>query len=168
MEGAPETFARLYDEHVDAIFGYLARRLTNRERAKELTHDVFTRVWQHLRDGKSIEHERAFLFTIAKRLFINEIRAPEHSFSLDKLTDDGFDPVDTEARSSTFADATELWDFITTLPPATQELLRLRYYDDLPISDIARILDAKDTAISMRLQRALEALKKRYRLDPPA
>lgn len=160
---AVATFERLYDEYVDAIFAYLARRLGDRERAKELTHEVFIRLWKQLAEEKPIVYERAFLYTIAKRLFINEIRAPEHTYSLDTLTEHGFDAVEASPGAETIAEASLLWRYIDTLPPAAAELLRLRYQDGLPVQDIARLFETSETAVSMRLNRALEKLRKIYR-----
>ncbi len=162
---ATSTFERLYDEYVDAIFAYLARRLGNRERAKELTHEVFVRLWKHLSEEKPITYERAFLYTIAKRLFINEIRAPEHIYSLDALVEHGFDATEASPGAETITEASLLWQHIATLPPATAELLRLRYQDGLSVQDIARLFETSETAISMRLGRALEKLKQLYRPD---
>lgn len=164
---ATSTFERLYDEYVDAIFAYLARRLGDRERAKELTHEVFIRLWKHLAEGKPITYERAFLYTIAKRLFINEIRVPEHTYSLDTLSEHGFDAAETSPGAETITEASLLWQHIAALPPATAELLRLRYQDGLPVQDIAQLFETSETAISMRLNRALEKLKLIYRPDEP-
>jgi RNA polymerase sigma-70 factor (ECF subfamily) len=157
------TFERLYDEYVDAIFAYLARRLGDRERAKELTHEVFVRLWKQLAEQKPITHERAFLYTIAKRLFINEIRAPERTYSLDVLTEQGFDAPEAGLGADMITEASLLWQYIATLPPATAELLRLRYQDGLPVQDIAQIFAVSETAISMRLNRAIEKLQQLYR-----
>ncbi len=166
MEESIKIFERLYDEYVDMIFRYLAGRLGDRERAKELTHEVFVRLWSQLQKGETIVYEKAFLYTIAKRLFINEIRTPERQLSLDTLSEEhDFEPRDGEATPETVAEFTEIWRHVTQLPPAAQELLRLRYQDGLSVQDIAHIYDARENAVSMRLQRALTALRHIY--SPP-
>lgn len=164
MEEKKVLFGSLYDEHADAIFRYLAYRLGDRERAKELTQEVFMRLWRHLAAGKPVEYEKAFLYTIAKRLFINDIRGAAAAYSLEATEDaTGFEPVDTSQNLQTSAELSELWDLVATLPPATAELLRLRYQDGLSVEDIATLFDAKQNTISMRISRAIEHLKKIYR-----
>lgn len=168
MEHARHQFEHLYDTYVDAIFHYLAFRLGDRERAKELTHEVFIRVWGHLSAHKPIEYEKAFLYTIAKRLFINEIRAPDNTFSLDAMTETGHaDIPDVHTSVVNDAQVEELWRHVATLPPATQELLRLRYQDGLAVQDIAQILESKENTVSMRLARATEQLKTLYHTETP-
>ncbi len=67
-------FETLYDTHADALWKHLYHRLGDNERAKELMQEVFLKAWQYVLQGKQIEHEKAFLYRIAKNLFINEIR----------------------------------------------------------------------------------------------
>src|SRR5262245_44608479 len=48
-------FERLYRLHVNRVFSLCARMVTDRERAEELTQDVFVRAWEklHLFRGES-------------------------------------------------------------------------------------------------------------------
>lgn len=166
MEETQKKFEYLYDTHADAIFRYLLWRLHERERALELTQEVFMRLWRHLVEGKSLQYEKAFLYTIAKRLFINEIRQDEHHFSLDDEAV-GYENILPDTKFDVVRDAEyeELWRYIDTLPPTTTELLRLRYKDGLTVQEIAVILEAKETTVSMRLNRALSHLKQLYKID---
>ncbi len=60
--------ARLYDEHVDAVFGYLARRL-GPDSARDVVADVFeVAVAQHDRFDPARGSPRAWLFGIATNL----------------------------------------------------------------------------------------------------
>lgn len=166
MEDKKAQFERLYDLHADAIFRYFAWRVSDRERAKELTNEVFMRLWRHLAGGGEIEYEKTFLYTIAKRLFINEIRTPDTTFSLDALSEDtAFEVKDEDVSILAAAEGTELWSVIATLPPPTPELLQLRYRDGLSVKEIATIFESKETAISMRIARAITHLRSLY--EPP-
>src|SRR5262245_66590119 len=48
-------FERLYRQHVNRVFSLCARMVADRERAEELTQDVFVRAWEklHLFRGES-------------------------------------------------------------------------------------------------------------------
>lgn len=163
MDEKKVQFEHLYDTYVEAIFNYLGYRLGNRERARELTQEVFMRVWQQLVADKPIEYEKAFLYTIAKRLFINEIRVPKETFSLDALEEDtSYQIPDHTDKTEATAETTELWQAVATLSPPVQELLRLRYHDGLSVTEIAQILEAKENTVSMRISRAIVELQKIY------
>ncbi len=156
-------FEKMYDTHSDAIFRHLFMRLGDRERAKELTQEAFMKVWQYLASGKEISYEKAFLYRIAHNLFVNEIRTDKRTKSLDEMMDDtSFDVVDTHTHADDDATAHELLAYLDTLKDSYREVLVMRYIDDLPVTEIAKLLIESETNISMRIKRALDKLKETY------
>ena len=165
MEKPLAQFEDLFNRFSDKIFRHLHYRLGDRERARELTQEVFVRTWQHVSSGKPIEHENAFLYKIANNLFINEIRTDKTSASLESLQEEsGFEVSATEQDPNEFSLEQELHTFLQDLPPPYREVLVYRYIDDMAVKDIASLLGEKETAISMRIARATEKLKQRYHL----
>lgn len=159
-------FETLYDTYADAIWRHIYHRLGDRERAKELMHDVFLKAWQYVQQGNTIEHEKAFLYRIAKNLFINEIRIKKQVTSLDIFTEAGLEIEDTITKTDTQAEHTELLERLKLLKDTYQSVLIMRYIDDLSVKEIATLLQEKETNISMRIKRAIEALKQTYNHHP--
>lgn len=159
-------FEKLYDTHADAIWRHFYHRLGDNERAKELMQEVFLKTWQYVMLGKTIEHEKAFLYRIAKNLFINEIRTKKRETSLDTLEEEGFEVKDEHDMTSTHAEHTELMERLGMIKDSYRTVLVMRYIDDLPIKEIATILDENETNISMRIKRGIEALKQTYERRP--
>lgn len=155
-------FETLYDTHADAIWRHLYHRLGDTERAKELMQEVFLKTWQYVMLGKTIEHEKAFLYRLAKNLFINEIRTDKRNSSLDALSEDGFEAPDERSAADTQAKQTELMERLSLIKDSYRTVLVMRYIDDLPVKEIATILDENETNISMRIKRGIEALKETY------
>lgn len=168
MEDQLVWFEKLYDEYGDAIFRHLYLRLGDRERAKELTQDVFMRVWQQVADGTKIEYEKAWLYRAAHNAFVNEIRTDKRTHSLDALMDgSGYDIPDKQSDTGDVAEHRELLEYLDQLKDSYRTVLVLRYIDDLPITEIATTLAESETNISMRLKRALEKLRQLYETDKP-
>jgi RNA polymerase sigma-70 factor, ECF subfamily len=159
-------FTKLYDTHAEAIWRYFMVRLANAERANELTHDAFLRVWEVVAKGQTIEHERTYLYLVAKRLFLNEIRNKKQTTSLEDLAEVGFDIPDTAVLPDRVAEHQELWQYLSRILPSYQEVLMLRYIDGLPVNEIARLLGEKETNISMRIKRGIDALITLYQNTP--
>lgn len=155
-------FEKLYDTHADAIWRHFYYRLGDNERAKELVQEVFLKTWQYVMLGKTIEHEKAFLYRIAKNLFINEIRTDKKTTSLNVLEDKGFEIQDEYNITTSHAEHKELMERLNMIKDTYRTVLIMRYIDDLPIKKIASILDEKETNISMRIKRGIEALKQTY------
>lgn len=159
-------FETLYDTHADAIWRHFYLRLGDNERAKELMQEVFLKTWQYVMLGKTIEHEKAFLYRIAKNLFINEIRTDKRTASLDALEDDGFEVKDEHDTTTVHAEHTELMERLGMIKDSYRTVLVMRYVDDLPVKEIAALLDENETNISMRIKRGIEALKQTYEQRP--
>ena len=159
-------FEKLYDTYADAIFRHLYHGLGNRERAQELMQEVFLKTWQYVMLDKKIEHEKAFLYRLARNLFINEIRTDKRSVSLDQLADEGYDVPDEHAMAGDQAEHTELVRRLHMLKESYRDVLVMRYIDDLSVKEIAKILDEQENTISMRIKRGIEELKRTYGTTP--
>lgn len=159
-------FEKLYDNHADAIWRHFYHRLGDDERAKELMQEVFLKTWQYVMLDKKIEYEKAFLYRIAKNLFINEIRTKKLQTSLDSLEEEGFEITDENDITATHAEHTELMERLGMIKDSYRTVLVMRYIDDLPVKEIASLLDENETNISMRIKRGIEALKQSYETQP--
>jgi RNA polymerase sigma-70 factor (ECF subfamily) len=168
MEDKLIWFEKLYDTYSDAIFRHLYLRLGDRERAKELTQDVFMRAWQQVASGVTIEHEKAWLYRSAHNAFVNEIRTDKRRESLDTMIEEsGYDIRDEGSDTSVFTEQRELLQYLNQLKDSYRTVLVMRYIDDLPVTEIASTLEESETNISMRLKRALQKLRKLYETTNP-
>ena len=158
-------FTDIYNRESDTLFRFCLVRISDRERALDITQEAFTRLWSSLSMGKEVKNPRALLFVIARNLIIDWYRRIK-SVSLESLSggddDKRFDPLDPEATLSieTSADANHVLAMLDKLEPQYREVIYFRYVEDLPPKDIALILELNANTVSVRLTRAMEALKK--------
>ena len=93
-------FSDIYNQESDALFRFCMLRVSDREKALDITQEAFTRLWSSISSGKSIENPRALVFVIARNLIIDWYRRTK-SISLESLTqEDGekeFDAPDQKA-----------------------------------------------------------------------
>ncbi len=155
-------FEKIYHEFADAIFRYLYFKLANRERAKELTQDVFSNFWQYLQKGNAVEHPKAFLYRSAANIFINEIRKGNKEISLNQLLDTGFDIPDQKANVSEIVFQNEVLEKIRSIDPQYRDVLLMRYVEGMQVQEIAQILNRKENTVSVQIKRGLEKIKKIY------
>ena len=157
-----KAFIRAYDEYADEIFRFCAFTVKDRERARDLMQDTFTRTWAYVSAGNEIENLRAFLYKTARNLSINE-SVRSKPLSLEALQEaGGYDPEDTHQRSpEEDAEAAVLLRHLGALDPEVQELLTLRYMNGLAVKEIGEILGLAPNTVSVRIHRAIEELRKR-------
>lgn len=139
--------------------------------ALDLTQDVFIRYWDALVRGTPIAHDKAFLFTIARNIIIDWYRKKK-SVSLEGLQEargttgeennEEFGLVEDNAKYTLELETESrfLLDKIKALPPTSQQVLYLRYIEDLGPKEIAEALNIRENTVSVRIHRALEELRK--------
>lgn len=153
-------FLEAYDQYADAIFRYLAFRIYDRDRARELMQETFTKAWEYIRTGKEIEQYRPFLYRVAHNLSVNEALRTK-PLSIDALYEDGsYDPADSAARSpEEEAEVQEVLRALSALSDEEQSLMTLRYIEGLPVKEIAKLLGVPPNTVSVRIHRALARLR---------
>ncbi|MDP3962934.1 MAG: RNA polymerase sigma factor [bacterium] len=155
-----QQFLQAYDAYGDAIFRHCYFRVFRRDRAKELSQEVFIRVWEYLSAGKKIENIRAFLYRVANNLIIDESRKRKE-WSLDALQEEGFDPkspVDPSRRNAILEGKFAL-EKIEHLDAKYREVVIMRYIDDLQPKEIAQILGESENVVSVRIHRGVKQLR---------
>ena len=90
QEQAKAYFLSIYEKHADEIFRFCFMKVSNKEKAEDLTQDAFMRYWHSLRTGEPIRNDRAFLYTLARNLVIDWYRKKKES-SLDVIQEAGID-----------------------------------------------------------------------------
>ncbi len=153
-------FIESFDAYGDAIFRFCLVKVSNVELAEDMTQETFTRYWQSLREGKEMTNTRSYLYTIANNL-AKDWYKKKKSDSLDAKMESGFEPRDLQLSSPELnASYQEVLDSLEELEVEDREVLMLRHIDGLEPKDIAAILGGTPNAISVRLNRAMERLKK--------
>src|SRR4051794_8645121 len=117
-------FERFYEQYREEIFGFLVRRLGG-ERAEDAFQETFLRAlraYPRLRHG---EHLRAWAYTIASRIAIDEHRRPRADADLPEI-------AALDGRPA-FAQLEHLAD---QLPPTERAAVVLRYGYDLDYPEI--------------------------------
>lgn len=149
-----QQFLTAYRDFSDAIFRHCLLRVFDRELARDLTQETFTRTWTYIAEGKTIENVRAFLYRVATNLIINEVRRKK-PYSLDALHEQGFNPG---AASSALEEAEthEITAVFAVLASPYREAVILRYIDGFSPKEIAEMLGESENVVSVRIHRGIK------------
>lgn len=158
------TFENIYDKEGDMIFRFCLLKVSNREQALDITQETFLRLWQSLQDKKVIENERAFLFTVANRLIIDWYRKKK-SVSLDKMEEQTHFDVPDIHNNEEIREGRFLLEKINELEGANREPVYLRFVEDLTPPEIGEILGITANAASVRINRGVAELRKKFGYD---
>ena len=165
MQEEKDSFIKGYNQWSDDLLRYALFKVSNRELALDIVQDTFTKTWEYIYDGKKIDNLRAFLYKTLKNLIIDSYRK-KTSESLDNLLEEGFDyGYDEREKIESNLSGQELWEHVDNLDVKYQEVIVLRYMNDLSIAEISEISGETENNISVRIHRGLEKLKQISKLE---
>jgi len=152
-------FLAAYDAHSDALFRHVLLRVRDREAAKDIVQEAFSRTWKYLSEGKKIEYIRAFLFRVAGNLIVDAARRKK-SVSLDNMMEnDGFEPVDEHTIDpAQLPQLRETMSHLKALEEIYQTAIRMRYFDNMTPKEIASRLGVSENVVSVRIHRGIQRL----------
>ena len=152
-------FLKLYDDLADPIFRHCFFRVSDREKAKDIMQETFTRTWEYLAKGETVKNLKAFVYRVANNLIIDSYRKKKED-SLDRMQEDGFDVgVDEREKIMDMLSGREVIALMADLGDKYREVIVMRYIDDLMPREIAEIIGESENVISVRLHRGLRQLR---------
>ena len=161
------TFSEAFEAYSDELFRHCMVRLSDRERALELTQECFMRTWEYIQKGQEVREVRPFLYRTLRHLIIDEYRKKK-SVSLEALAsareakpEDLLPPDDSntlEAALERF-EGKRVLAGLEQLPDLYREALMLRYVEGLTPVEIAKVIGESENVVSVRVHRALKKLR---------
>ncbi len=158
----PDAFAILYERYVDRIYAYIYYRTGDAREAEDLTARVFYRALAHIPDfNQRGAPFVAWLYRIAHNLLANwrRDRGRHPELPLDDLLGLHSHEATPHAQAERAEDEQELLEAIRRLPPERQNLLILKFVQDLSNIEIGRLLGRSEGAVKSLYHRTLLALR---------
>nr|AQQ74985.1 hypothetical protein [uncultured bacterium] len=154
----PAKYEALYTKYADRVFNYFWYR-TGHDWAlsEDLMQETFLRAFQHLGTFRNRGYSYlTYLLNIAHNLLVDHYRKPK-SIPVEDLPTDVV-PHEITADLVRKSDAETLWRAIQTLPQKNRDALLMHYQSDMPIKDIARIMNTSENSVKLNLSRTRKRL----------
>lgn len=166
---------KAFEEYVDPLFRHASIRLSDRERAIEIVHDTFAKVWGYIREGHEVLSFKSFLYKVLNNLIIDEYRRRKET-SLDALlavegVDEGmFAELREEPLQGLIdaLDAEQVLKVLSGLPDMYRVPIVLRFVDGLAPKEIAELIEESENVVSVRIHRGIKFLKKKIETEQKA
>lgn len=159
LEG--QALAEIYDRYAAPIYGYLYRTLGDAAQAEDLTGELFLRLLQALRTGRAPRDRlEGWLYRVAHNLamdlFRRQKKGPEVPLAEELMADDS-QPSEVVGDRQI---KQELRAGIRRLTTDQQRLILLRFAEDRPLAEVARLMGKSEGAIKTLQHRAVSRLRK--------
>jgi RNA polymerase sigma-70 factor (ECF subfamily) len=164
--GDVEAFGTLYQKHAERVFRYIAYRVRTPAEAEDLTAQVFLNAWKAIARYKTQEAPfLAWLYTIAHNQVINYAKSKVQNTTFTSI-DSAQELVDNsrynspDERTDKLAEYEELRQAVLNLPADQQQVIFLRYVEEMGHAEIGRLMGKPEVTIRGILFRAHESLRK--------
>jgi RNA polymerase sigma-70 factor, ECF subfamily len=148
----PARFADLYEQNFYRVYAYVARRVRDRQRAEDLTADVFGEALASIR---KFEWQGtpfiAWLIRIASHVVADHWR---------KSGREAGEPApESDACVPEIERAAMVFQLVDRLPEAQFRVIHMRFVEQKSIKEIAQELDRSEGAVKQLQLRAIENLR---------
>ena len=159
-----QAYGEMYDKYADKMYRFILFKVSDTESAQDITSEVFMSVWNYLTVGKQKSEESisGLFYRTARNKIIDlyRERARTQQQSLDILDRD-VGPAHTRQMDKVETDdeVRRLLEDMRRLKAEYQEVLMLRYIEELSIDEIAVILEKKKTHVRVLIHRSVKKLQ---------
>ena len=168
QRGDREAFRHLVDQYKDVMFGTAVLMTGNRAVAEEQVQEALLSAWRGIKGFRLGSPFKPWLL----RILVNAVLAQQRRRVLPTVEIDGPGPdypdagnIDPAATLDALENQIELRRAVAGLNPDHRQVVALRYFADLTVPEVARVLGAREGTVKSRLHRALALL--RQQLDDP-
>ena len=163
--GDQASFTFLLNHYWNEVYGFMLKRTENETDSEDITIETFSKAFDKL-SSYNIEFQfNTWLIAIAKNVHIDLLRKKKSSHLIE-ITDNedrqAYNVADTtpsaEDELITEQNLSQLLQFIKLLKPHYQEVIQLRYFQELSYQEISEQLNEPLNNVKIKLLRAKKLL----------
>lgn len=158
-QGRVETMTQLHDEHAAALWGYcLSLTGHDRARAEDVVQETLLRAWRNASKlDRTTGSVRAWLFTVARNIVIDEWRSRRHQREL--AVADVPEPRAADDRTDQLLLSWVMAEAVTGLSREHREVLFECYFRGATVAEAAHRIGVPEGTVKSRTHYALRALR---------
>ncbi|MFL1013164.1 RNA polymerase sigma factor [Flavisericum labens] len=159
-----KAFNFLLDLYWDDVYGFQLKRTQNENDAEDITIQTFSKAFDRIETFKEKYTFKTWLITISKNIHIDLLRKEKNTIDQVISQDDRevFQVLDEspspEDKLITEQHLAKLLRDIKQLKPHYQEIINLRYFQELSYKEISKELDEPINNVKVKLLRAKKLL----------
>ena len=156
-------FSVIYDRYNGLMINYFYKMLwQDREKAEDFMQDLFAKIIEKPKSYDTTRNFKTWLFSVANNMCKNEYRKQAVRSNTSNNIDEGVQVKDLNIDAMQQTDNnifnSKLKEELDKLDEKQKSTFVLRYFEDMPIKEIAETLDCSEGTIKSRLFYTLKKL----------
>ena len=172
QKGDEQALAKLIQKHQQELFSFIFYKVKDDDLANDFFQDTFIKIIIKLKEGKYTEENKFILWAkrIASNLIIDHFRVKSRHITVSETSymDDEFSIFDTIKETDFNVEEQlilsqiheDLKNIIVFLPENQQEIIKMRFYDELTFKEIAELTNTSINTTLGRMRYALMNIRK--------
>ncbi|MBT8322375.1 MAG: RNA polymerase sigma factor, partial [Eudoraea sp.] len=148
-------FGVLYDRYAKRIYNKCYGFARSADEAEDLTQDVFLMIYVKLASFQGRSKFSSWVYALTYNFCVNYVNRNKERKIKDKTEQIDLNElnlsISVEDKSLFRMRSDKLKKVLEQAPPEDRTLLLLKYQDDVPVKELARIMDIGESAVKMRL-----------------
>jgi len=157
--GDHEAFTTLVRASTPRLYGAAKLILRDPDRAQDAVQEALVLAWRHIRALRDAEAWDAWLYRLTVRACHHSARTNRRRDLAELPTMEHHDSASPGDFSSRVVDRDQVGRELGRLPVDQRTVMVLHFYLDLPLTEVADILDIPVGTAKSRLHRGLDALR---------
>jgi RNA polymerase sigma-70 factor (ECF subfamily) len=157
----PQALETLYERYGTQVYSLALAMLRDRDKAADLTQEVFLLVWRHAGIYRPTGSPRAWLLRLVRNRAIDELRRARRRHPLPSTVPGvvSTHSMHTSTELLNVIVQQEIREAVTALPELHREALLLAFFHGLSHQEIAVHLQTPLGTVKARIRRALQSLR---------
>jgi RNA polymerase sigma-70 factor (ECF subfamily) len=164
LAGDGAAIEALVRAHQDSLFGFILRMSGRPDVAEDIVQEAFVRVIKNLHRFDMRFRFSTWLFTIAKRLYVNHRQKQSVAYDSDMVAiqpDGAESPAEIMGNDERAVGLRKMvYIALSELPEPQREIVLLYHQQEWPIADIAAFMSMPEGTVKSHLHRARERMKR--------
>ena len=163
--GDQVAFTFLLDFYWNEVYGFMLKRTENETDAEDIAIETFSKAFDKLATYNPEFQFNTWLIAIAKNVHIDILRKKKSSLFVEITDEDDYQAyniADTtpsaEDKLITEQNLSQLLQYIKELKPHYQEVIQLRYFQEMSYQEIANQLEEPLSNVKVKILRAKKLL----------
>lgn len=162
IRGRSSAFGSLYDYYQPKIYRFVLVKVSRREDAEDLTHQVFLSAFENIGGYRDLGYPfGSWLYRIARNQVTDFYRSQKKSVDIEAVNPEYFAvPASAQFDVASKMEMEKVMLALEKMRAEYQDVIVMRFIEDMAVKDVAKAMDKTEGAIKVLQHRAIKELKK--------
>lgn len=156
-----ETFSAIIKEYSQKLYWHIRKMVLSHDDADDILQNTFVKAWLNIGKFRGDANLQTWLYRIATNETMNFFNT--NYVKHNGFTSDFDDKLADSLKSDPYFDGDEtqlkLQKAILSLPPKQRLVFNMRYYDEMPYSEISAVLQTTEGALKASYHHAVKKIE---------